>query len=158
MKKAVRLTETVDGNVVRINEHQLRQIVKNCVHDVLCESWKDYAMAGVLGAASMFGGAQKANANNITNNDSTQIVMQQEIKLDSVQLKKLFQQAYKDRNANPEVWKNNKSSYCAQLPNGKYSIVGMVAASHGNNPWDALVKKYCPQEKEADMFTLDDFK
>lgn len=35
--KTCDLPETVDENVVRINEYQLRQIVKHCVHDVLCE-------------------------------------------------------------------------------------------------------------------------
>ena len=154
--KTHNLPETVDENIVRINESQLRQIVKGYVHDILAESWKNYAMAATIGAASLFGGPNKANATNMSQTDSTHVVMHQETKLDIAQAKKLFRQAYKDRNANPNIWKKNKNAYCAQLPNGKYSIVGLVAASHGENPWNAIVKKYCPQENNEIQFTLDD--
>lgn len=84
------------------------------------------------------------------------MVMHQKTKLDIAQAKKLFRQAYKDRKANPNIWKKNKNAYCAQLPNGKHSIVGLVAASHGENPWNAIVKKYCSQENDERQFTLDD--
>jgi hypothetical protein len=111
-------------------------------------------MAGMIGAASMFGG-QKANAQDVQpqRTDSVQTVNQQNMTIQ--QLQKLFPRAYKDRNANPKVWKKNQTKYATELPNGKVSLVGKIAASHGQNPWDALVKRYCPQDE--DIFTLGDF-
>ena len=112
-------------------------------------------MAGALGAASMFGNPQTANAQNVQQqrNDTTQISNQQNFTVQ--QLQKMFPQAYADKDANPEVWQKNQVSYVGQLPNGKQSLVGKIAASHGQNPWDALVKRYCPQNDN--VFQLGDF-
>jgi hypothetical protein len=55
------------------------------------------------------------------------------------------------------VWKNNQKEYVAELPNGRMSLVGKIAASRGNNPWDAIVKKYCPQAYDDYVFQLNDF-
>ena len=47
--KTHNLPETVDENIVRINESQLRQIVKGCVHDILKENHKYTQLRNVLG-------------------------------------------------------------------------------------------------------------
>lgn len=124
----------------------------------MCEGWaRNTAMAGVLGAASLFGGLN-ANAQDVQPNkpDTVQTVKQQQVTMDIKQLKKMFPQAYKDRNANKDVWMKNQSKYTATMPNGKISLVGKIEASHGQNPWEALVKKYCPNQND-DIFTLSDF-
>jgi hypothetical protein len=55
--------------VIRLTESDLHRIVKESVNRILNEErvdegWKDWAMAGALGAASMFGNPQTAYANN----------------------------------------------------------------------------------------------
>lgn len=115
---------------------------------------------GALGAMMMFGG-NNANAQGVNNrlpsNDSirTQIMAQQNVKFSEQDLIKMFPQAYKDRNANPRVWAKNQVKYVGQLPNGRSSLVGKIAASYGENPWQAIVQKY----KESDdlVFQLKDF-
>jgi hypothetical protein len=55
--------------VIRLTESDLHRIVKESVNRILNEErvdegWKDWAMAGALGAASMFGNPQTAYASN----------------------------------------------------------------------------------------------
>lgn len=88
-------------------------------------------------------------------NDSIQTQMQQSQKMTPQDLMKIFPQAYKDRNANPKVWERNQKQYVAEV-NGKISLVGKIAASHGQNPWNALLKSYCPNSDEH-IFNLGDF-
>lgn len=114
--KTCDLPETVDENVVRINEYQLRQIVTNCVHDVLCESWRDYAMAGVLGAASMFGGAQKAHAQHYQKQrpDTTQVVNSQDSKLtpeQRLELNKRITKSFKNQGMSDVEAQNNANIF-----------------------------------------------
>lgn len=82
------------------------------------------------------------------------------------ELKKAFPQAYQDRYAGEGIWRGNVNQYDGSI-NGKNSLVARVAASHGENPWIALVEKYCgvkqgdpnfnkiadynPDEKPADL-------
>ena len=96
--------------------------------------------------------AQPQNYNN--NTDSVKTTTQRPQQITLKKLKKMFPQAYRDKNANPEVWKQNQNMYVAEV-NGKISLVGKIAASSGQNPWDALVKKYCYSENKT--FSLSDF-
>lgn len=145
---------------IRITETQLRRMIQECVREEMSknninEGWlKNTAIAGAIGAASIFGG-NKAQAQNVNNYDAhTQEEMKIQKRAEEVnqmrftikQLKNMFPQAYKDRNANPEVWMKNKNSYCGQLPNGQTSIAPMIEASYGKNPWLLLLKKFNPDE------------
>lgn len=114
-------------------------------------NWKAAALGGMMAASPMQGNAQTQN---YQQNDSIRTTVQQSQQMTIEQLMKLFPQAYKDRNANPQVWQQNQKLYVAEV-NGKISLVGKIAASHGQNPWDALVKRYCPQEDN--VFQLGDF-
>lgn len=140
---------------ISIPKHRVGESIKGRKNKVN-EGWfKNAAMAGAIGAASMFGG-QKANAQDVQpiKQDTVQVVNQQQ-NMTIDQLKKLFPRAYKDRNANKKVWIKNQVKYAAEMPNGKISLVGKIAASNGQNPWDAIVKRYCPQNDN--IFQLGDF-
>ena len=89
-------------------------------------------------------------------NAPIQTQMQQSQKMTLQDLMKMFPQAYKDRNANAKVWFKNQKKYVSEL-NGKIVLVGKIAASHGKNPWDALLQKYCPEEYDNKVFSLNDF-
>jgi hypothetical protein len=123
----------------------------NYVDESVNEGWKDWAVAGMMAMSPMQGNAQTQN---YQQNDSIRTTAQQSQQMTIEQLMKLFPQAYKDRNANSQVWQQNQKLYVAEV-NGKISLVGKIAASHGQNPWDALVKRYCPQEDN--VFQLGDF-
>lgn len=152
--------------IVRLTESDLHRIVKESVKRVLKESeydeeknvdegignWIKGAAIGGMMAFSPSANAQSQNYNN--NTDSVKTTTQQSQQITFKQLKKMFPQAYKDKNANPEVWKQNQNMYVAEV-NGKISLVGKIAASSGQNPWNALVKKYCPSEDKT--FSLSDF-
>lgn len=121
------------------------------------ENWKGMAMAGMMGAASLFGG-QKSNAQNVTPQDTIQTTQTQQPQAQNQktsftmqELQQMFPQAYKDKDKNPKVWQKNQTKYVGNLPNGKTSLVGKIAASHGQNPWQALVDRY------VSTFELSDF-
>jgi hypothetical protein len=61
------------------------------------------------------------------------------------ELIKMCPAAYADRNKGPEVWQRNQSKYVIQNENGKVNISGKVAASHGQNPWYAILNSYGTQ-------------
>ena len=127
-------------------------ITVNGVNESINEfNWKAAALGGMMAMSPMQGNAQTQN---YQQNDSIRTTVQQSQQMTIEQLMKLFPQAYKDRNANPQVWEKNQKMYIAEV-NGKISLVGKIAASHGQNPWDALVKRYCPQEDN--VFQLGDF-
>ena len=127
--------------------------LENCIDDEVPEKYyfSDRAVAGMMAMSPMQGNAQTQN---YQQNDSIRTTAQQSQQMTIEQLMKLFPQAYKDRNANSQVWQQNQKLYVAEV-NGKISLVGKIAASHGQNPWDALVKRYCPQEDN--VFQLGDF-
>lgn len=149
---------------IRITENDLHRIVENAVYQVLAEQnnrvdegWKGLAMAGMMGAASLFGG-QKANAQNVAPQDTIQTTQTQQPQAQNQktsftmqELQQMFPQAYKDKDKNPKVWQKNQTKYVGNLPNGKTSLVGKIAASHGQNPWQALVDRY------VSTFELSDF-
>ena len=113
---------------------------------------KGAALGGIMAMSPMQSNAQQRQ--NYQQNDSIKTSIQQSQQMTIDQLMKLFPQAYKDKDATPQVWQQNQKLYVAEV-NGKISLVGKIAASHGQNPWDALVKRYCPQED--DVFQLGDF-
>ena len=130
-----------------VGESVIREAVEESVGNWL----KTAALGTMMAASPMQGNAQTQN---YQHNDSTKTTVQQSQQMTIEQLMKLFPQAYKDRNANSQVWQQNQKLYVAEV-NGKISLVGKIAASHGQNPWDALVKRYCPQEDN--VFQLGDF-
>jgi ribosomal protein L37AE/L43A len=58
--------------------------------------------------------------------------------LTAQELKKLCPTAYKDRN-NPNVWEKNQNKYVFNNPDGTINMKGKIAASRGQNPWEAIV-------------------
>lgn len=162
---------------IKITEQDLHRIVENCVNEALEEGWKNLALTGAIGAASLF--PQNGNAQQVkqTYNYRTPNAIRYQnasTKQDSLladkiydnddyitnhpmsekELASIFPQAYKDRNANPQVWKQNQTQYCGEVY-GKNSIVGKIAASKGENPWQAILNKYSKlnyQNKQNDVF------
>lgn len=137
----------------------LRNIKKYFQGDIIKEGWmKNAAFGAALGLSSLLPNASYAqntqNAQQSQYNDSVQTMKNDSLTIGDLQ--KLFPKAYEDRNANADVWEKNQSLYTAKLPNGKYSLVGKIAASHGQNPWKALVDKYVPKQTD-NVFDLSDF-
>lgn len=147
-KKLIRLTE---GDLHRIVEECVRRIVTESQNGVINEGFGNKLKAAAIGGMLAMSPMQ-ANAQQPQRNDTVQTVRQE---ITTKQLRKLFPQAYKDRNAGPDVWKKNQTQYVAEV-NGKICLVGKIAASHGENPWNALLRKYCPQSDEH-IFQLGDF-
>ena len=140
------------GGSIAMGESIIRnKIIDEAVDEGIGNWLKGAAIGGMMAMSPMQGNAQTQN---YQHNDSTKTTVQQSQQMTIEQLMKLFPQAYKDRNANPQVWEKNQKMYVAEV-NGKTSLVGKIAASHGQNPWDALVKRYCPQEDN--VFQLGDF-
>ena len=126
---------------------------KECVSEGLGNWIKGAALGGMMALSPMQGNAQNQN---YQQNDSIRTTMQNQQEMSVEQLAKIFPAAYRDRNANAQVWQQNQNDYVVTF-NGKINLVGKIAASHGQNPWDALVKKYCPSKHNQDIFSLDDF-
>ena len=139
------------GSIAMGESIRRNKVIDEAVDEGIGNWLKGAALGGMMAMSPMQGNAQTQN---YQHNDSTKTTVQQSQQMTIEQLMKLFPQAYKDRNANPQVWQQNQKSYVAEV-NGKTSLVGKIAASHGQNPWDALVKRYCPQEDN--VFQLGDF-
>ena len=138
----------------RIGENTEKK-VDEAVDEGIGNWLKGAAVGGMMAMSPMQANAQTQNYQP-QQNDSIQTQMQQAQKLTSQDLMKMFPQAYKDRNANAKVWFKNQKKYVADV-NGKISLVGKIAASRGQNPWDALLQKYCPEEYDSKIFSLSDF-
>ena len=134
-------------SVNRVGESIVREAVDESIGNWL----RGAALGGMMAMTPMQANAQQQNYNQ---NDSIQTTIQQTQQMSIDQLKKMFPKAYKDRKAKPKVWKKNQMSYIGEV-NGKMNLIGKIAASHGQNPWDALVKRYCPQQDN--IFQLSDF-
>lgn len=83
----------MNKNVVRITEEDLRRIVNEAVNDILQneqtlnEDWKNWAAAGALGAATLFGNPQKADAQNrVVDSFKTPTEMSQQKHVDNMTL------------------------------------------------------------------------
>jgi hypothetical protein len=111
----------------------------------------------------------QANAQSLSNNqarqnkNSVEALTKQYNKRYSVkELVQMFPQAYVDRNASPEVWKANAEQgkyYCSTFGDDgrqKNNLVAYIAAKSGQNPWDAVVKRYCP-EQASKTFKIGNF-
>jgi hypothetical protein len=142
--------------------------------DNLDENWKGYALGAALGAASLFSGGNHLNAQNnrqdtigytvtMPNGETTNYMRNSyspdewkytndyfkkqcgKASYSENELIKMCPAAYADRNKGPEVWQRNQSKYVIQNENGKVNISGKVAASHGQNPWYAILNSYGTQ-------------
>lgn len=151
--------------IIRLNEQELYKLINESVKMVLNESTdegvvKNLAMAGLmgLGVAGGMNNAQAQQQNTYPDGDTittTQTTNKSQIrKYTDKELAKMFPQAYKDRKANAQVWMKNKTKY-AGVMNGKTNLTGLLAASDGRNPWEALRQRYS-SEITCD-FKLSDF-
>lgn len=143
--------------------------VKKKSDEVVEEGWKNWAMAGALGAASMFN-PQTANAQSAQNWNSANkwhsaenTIRLYNQKYTIKDLIQMFPQAYVDKNATPEVWMEHarEGKYTPSVrdeASGKYRefLVAYIAGKNGQNPWEALVKRYCPEE-DGKTFKIGDF-
>jgi hypothetical protein len=163
---------------IKLNEADLRRICENCVNEVIEEGWlKNLGLGTAIAVASSFpqnGNAQqtKQTYNYRTPNEiryQNASTKQDSLLADKIcdiddyitnhpmgekELASIFPQAYKDRNANPQVWNQNQTYYCGKVY-GRISIVGKIAASKGENPWQAILNKYSKlnyQNKQNDVF------
>jgi len=137
------------GGSIAIGESIRRnKMIGEAVDEGIGNWLKGAALGGMMAMSPMQADAQQQQ------NNYPQSTIQQSQQMTVKQLRKLFPKAYKDRNARPEVWERSQNKYIAEV-DGKICLIGKIAASHGQNPWDALVKKYCPQEDRT--FQLGDF-
>jgi hypothetical protein len=127
-------------------------------------NWKAAALGGIMAMSPMQGNAQTQDYNpNRQDRNSVEALTKQYNKTYSIkELVQMFPQAYVDRNANPEVWIENarQGKYTPTVKDngdGRYRtmMVAYIAAKNGQNPWEALIKRYCPQEDN--VFQLGDF-
>jgi hypothetical protein len=116
---------------------------------------KGAALGGMMAMSPMQGNAQTQDYNpNRQDRNSVEALTKQYNKTYSIkELVQMFPQAYVDRNANPEVWIENarQGKYTPTVKDngdGRYRtmMVAYIAAKNGQNPWDALVKRYCPNQ------------
>lgn len=168
-----------------IKESDLRKTVRKIIREEAeNEGWfKNLATAGAITAAAM--NPTNANAQQTYNYRTPDNVRYQGATsdLDSIsrrkhydrldylinhpltekQLSQIFPEAYRDRNAGPEVWKRNKDTYDHDVF-GRKSVCGRIDASVGKNPWEAILNNYSSRNYEIEMkkqkdniFTLGDF-
>lgn len=118
-------------------------------------NWKNAILGGMMAMSPMQGNAQTQDYNpNRQDRNSVEALTKQYNKTYSIkELVQMFPQAYVDRNANPEVWIENarQGKYTPTVKDngdGRYRtmMVAYIAAKNGQNPWDALVKRYCPNQ------------
>lgn len=116
---------------------------------------KGAALGGIMAMSPMQSNAQTQDYNpNRQDRNSVEALTKQYNKTYSIkELVQMFPQAYVDRNANPEVWIENarQGKYTPTVKDngdGRYRtmMVAYIAAKNGQNPWDALVKRYCPNQ------------
>ena len=136
------------GSIAMGESIRRNNIIDEAVDEGIGNWLKGAALGGMMAMSPMQADAQQQQ------NNYPQSTIQQSQQMTVKQLRKLFPKAYKDRNARPEVWERSQNKYIAEV-DGKICLIGKIAASHGQNPWDALVKKYCPQEDRT--FQLGDF-
>ena len=163
--------------IIRLTESDLHRIVKESVQKILVEEYvinegvdegignwlKGAALGGMLAMSNpQTAQAQDYNPNRQDRNSVEALTKQYNKTYSIKELVQMFPQAYVDRNANPEVWIENarQGKYTPTVKDngdGRYRtmMVAYIAAKNGQNPWDALVKRYCPQEDN--VFQLGDF-
>ena len=147
-EKGIDMSDAIDRKGGKNHSIAMNHVNEEVINEF---NWKAAALGGIMAMSPMQANAQSQN---YQQNDSIKTSIQQSQQMTIDQLMKLFPQAYKDKDATPQVWQQNQKLYVAEV-NGKISLVGKIAASHGQNPWDALVKRYCPQEDN--VFQLGDF-
>ena len=147
-EKGIDMSDAIDRNGGKNHSIAMNHVNEEVINEF---NWKAAALGGIMAMSPMQANAQSQN---YQQNDSIKTSIQQSQQMTIDQLMKLFPQAYKDKDATPQVWQQNQKLYVAEV-NGKISLVGKIAASHGQNPWEALIKRYCPQEDN--VFQLGDF-
>ena len=148
-----------------LTENELNRVICEEINKALIEEgwFKNAAVGAAIGLSSMMPNnayAQNNAQNNYNYNNRDSVSVTNNVnnvanqKMSIKQLRKLFPKAYKDRNANQDTWVKNQNEYVATLSNGKVSLVGKIAASYGNNPWNALVERY-GQTEDSNIFSFD---
>jgi hypothetical protein len=116
------------------------------------EGLKDVVVGTAIGAATLLGGGNTAQAAKTTPQQSitkhTTYTIPSDTKYTIDELIHIFPDAYADRDATPEVWSRNRIKYCGTLPlktsEGKNVVdaTGLRAAKNGENPWQAICSRY----------------
>jgi len=76
------------------------------------------------------------------------------------ELIKLCPSAYADRNKSPKVWNKNQNNYTFTTNDGRVNVAGKIAASRGQNPWQAIVASNNVQTRPittSNDFDMNDF-
>ena len=140
-------------------------ITVNGVNESINEfNWKAAALGGMMAMSPMQGNAQTQNYQQNKQDSIENSIRQRYAKTYTIkELVQICPQAYVDRNATPEVWKANaaQGKYNTSVNDngdGKFrnNLVAYIAAKSGQNPWEALVKRFCP-EQAGKTFKIGDF-
>jgi len=140
-------------------------ITVNGVNESINEfNWKAAALGGMMAMSPMQGNAQTQNYQQNKQDSIENSIRQRYAKTYTIkELVQICPQAYVDRNATPEVWKANAAQgkyYTSVNDNGdgkfRNNLVAYIAAKSGQNPWEALVKRFCP-EQAGKTFKIGDF-
>ena len=140
-------------------------IAVNGVNESINEfNWKAAALGGMMAMSPMQGNAQTQNYQQNKQDSIENSIRQRYAKTYTIkELVQICPQAYVDRNATPEVWKANaaQGKYNTSVNDngdGKFrnNLVAYIAAKSGQNPWEALVKRFCP-EQAGKTFKIGDF-
>jgi len=135
-----------------ISVNQVESAERGEINEV---NWKGLALGGMMAFSPIQGNAQTQDYNPSRQaRNSVEALTKQYNKTYSIkELVQMFPQAYVDRNANPDVWIENarQGKYTPSVKDnndGRYKnmMVAYIAAKSGQNPWDALVKRYCPDQ------------
>ena len=140
-------------------------ITVNGVNESINEfNWKAAALGGMMAFSPMNANAQTQNYQQNKQDSIENSIRQRYAKTYTIkELVQICPQAYVDRNATPEVWKANAAQgkyYTSVNDNGdgkfRNNLVAYIAAKSGQNPWEALVKRFCP-EQAGKTFKIGDF-
>jgi hypothetical protein len=139
--------------------------VSEAVDESIGNWLKTTALGGMMAMSPMQGNAQSQTNDSLRQDrNSVEALTKQYNKTYTVkELMQMFPQAYEDRNASPEVWIQNarkgKYHFNSNDENGsrgRSNLVAYIAGKNGQNPWNALLKRYCPNSDEH-IFQLGDF-
>ena len=158
-EKGIDMTPATDRSGGKNHSIAINYVGESAIHEAVEEgigNWlKGAALGGMMALSPMQGNAQTQDYNsNRQDRNSVEALTKQYNKAYSIkELVQMFPQAYVDRNANPKVWIENarQGKYSPTVKDngdGRYRtmMVAYIAAKNGQNPWDALVKRYCPNQ------------
>ena len=154
-----------DSDAVDRKGGKNHSITVNGVNESINEfNWKAAALGGMMAFSPMNANAQTQNYQQNKQDSIENSIRQRYAKTYTIkELVQICPQAYVDRNATPEVWKANaaQGKYDTSVNDngdGKFrnNLVAYIAAKSGQNPWEALVKRFCP-EQAGKTFKIGDF-